>query len=269
MIPLIKKTLQGEYDFLKYSTPNSGKSLEDKVILFAFKREAAVPELCIKTVRNYSARDVVSRGFTNLQRLNTLTAGSAHERLFPKALSLYDDGEHAFSVETAVRGRRERLTRTTLERVVQTYTAFQAHVAERALRPLDELADGLLSPELRAHYDSLPPSSVRLPRVLQLGDLTEDNVLLEGQDVRIVDFDRVGEIDLPGFDLFGLLRRFDGAQTRALCAAYMPAYLEAIGAEGDGPYERLLFLYFVAERTVRKTGRDSAQHLIGEFNSLL
>lgn len=252
MIPLIQKTLQGEYDFLKYSTPNSGANREDKVIFLAFPQGSGMPSRCIKTVRTYEAKEVIHKGFKNLQKLNALTKDSAYERLFPQALGLYDDGEQIFSIEEAAQGRRERLTPAMLGELLETYTGFQAHIAHGPLRSADQFAQELLPPELYAHYQKLPHADLQLPRVLQLGDLTEDNVLVSAQGPQVVDFDHVGLVELPGFDLFALLRRLDPRRARARWEEVLPTYLSAIGAQGGGPYDRLLFLCVAAERTLRK-----------------
>ena len=290
MIPLIRSTLNTipafsknaeELSFIKYSTPTSGKTLNDKVIFLAFKHEAAFPFLCIKTVRNYGARETIVRSFNNLRQLNTLTAGSRYEQMFPHALHLYDDGEHIFSIETACPGGRVNFNRTILRTVVGEYIGFQAHVAKRPLRDVDELKDmmihtcGLSEPdqrELRQFYDSLPGTPVRLPIVVQLGDLTEDNMLFSRERTYIVDFDLVGVIDVPGFDLFGLFFRFNQEETAVLAREYFPDYFAQIGAEiGSNEYTRLLFLYYVAERTLRKPyllKTMSTEKIIADFSRL-
>ncbi|MSU74062.1 hypothetical protein EXS56_02900 [Candidatus Kaiserbacteria bacterium] len=290
MITLIHNTLKtlphlsGDLDglsFIKYSTPTSGKTLDDKVIFLAFKLGMMAPFLCIKTVRNYGARETIVRSFNNLKQLNRLTAGSRYEQLFPRALHVYDDGEHIFSIETACSGGRAILDRTILQTVVGEYTGFQAHVAKRPLREVDELAEHTIRTcglseldqnELRRFYDSLPVTPVRLPSAVQLGDLTEDNMLFSHERIFIVDFDMVGIVDVPGFDLFGLLFRFNQKETAALVREYFPDYFAKIGAEiGDNEYARLLFLYYVAERTLRKPyliKTLSAKKIIVDFSRL-
>ena len=120
MIKLINKTIASELSgvlggkdtqlsFLKYSTPNSGKNLDDKVIFLVFKSGAKEPFLCVKTVRNYSSKGRVVENFNSLKKLNELTYGSEHQNLFAKALYLYDDGENVFSIEPACKGRKTKL----------------------------------------------------------------------------------------------------------------------------------------------------------------
>lgn len=290
MITLIHNTLKtlphlsgnlDELSFIKYSTPTSGKTLDDKVIFLAFRQGALSPFLCIKTVRNYGAREIIVRSFNNLKQLNTLTAGSRYEQLFPRTLHVYDDGEHIFSIETACPGGRTNLNRTILRAVVEEYIGFQAHIAKRPLRDVNELAEHTIRKcglseldknELWRWYDSLPVTHTRLPSAIQLGDLTEDNMLFSRERIYIVDFDLVDIVDLPGFDLFGLFFRFDREGTAALVREYFPDYFAKIGAEvGDATYTRLMFLYYVAERTLRKPyllKTMSAEKIIIDFSRL-
>lgn len=287
MIPLIRSTIRAlpvanteELSFLKYSTPNSGRTLQDKVIFLAFGPDAASPSLCIKTVRNYGARNTIRRSFENLKSLHAATAGKPSERLFARAVHLHDDGENIFSVETACEGERVRLTEESLEKVVRAYVEFQSEVAAPPLRGMEELLPAVLGisglreedrKELEMFFDSLPSSSLKLPHVLQLGDLTEDNLLLSPERLSIVDYDRVGEVDLPGFDLLGLFTRFDSARAKELCEQYLPEYFVQIGAEGRGPLSRVLFLYYIAERTVRKPYHlkdATAGDIIADFSRL-
>ncbi len=287
MIHLMRQALKnvpaaplGEASFLKYSTPNSGKSLADKVIFLVFAPGAATPSLCIKTVRSYGAREAIVRSFENLKTLNGATAGSPSEALFARALHLHDDGEHVFSVETACEGSRARLSLANFETAIEEYIRFQAHVALPPLRGAEELAIGVLRDcdlgpqdkgELLRFFDALPPTSFKLPHALQLGDLTEDNMLFSSSGMRIVDYDRVGAIDLPGFDLFGLCLRFARERSHELCEKHLREYFARIEAEGRGSLVRLLFLYYVAERTIRKshrTGDDTASSIIADFSRL-
>lgn len=277
MLTLIRQTLAmlpetraaGELSFLKYSTPNSGKSPHDKVLFFAFAKGACVPLVVVKTVRDSRGREVIMCGFENLTRLHSLVKGSRFENLFAAPLHLHDD-EQIFSVETACGGERKRLDRAHLARVIHEYTAFQEHIAATPLRGLDELAERIVGDRdaLADFYRSLPPSELKLPHVLQLGDLTEDNVLFSSAGISIVDTDYAGVIDLPGFDLVGLCSRFDPSNAKRLCAKYLPAYFSRIGAKGAGPLDRLYFLCYVAERTVRKAKPLPAQELIAGFSEL-
>lgn len=252
MMSTIAKRLGEELEFIKFSTPTSGRFLHDKVILLAFKKGQAQPSYCVKTVRAAAGNDSIVRGHHNLTKLNALVAGSTSERVFAKAIALYED-EQMISIETALPGVRARLTRAMLPRVAAVCAAYEARTVVGEAQPLEYWADKL-SPALRAYFDTLPPCDMALVPALQLGDLTEDNLLFNGSEVYVVDYDRFGEIDLPGFDLFGLLYRFDRARIKSLCAEFMPGRTAT----------RLLFLYYALERTVRKPHERLAEEDIIE-----
>ncbi len=289
MMQLIEKVIRKELSglsadislsFLKYSTGASGKKLEDKVIFFVFKQEEKTPFLCVKTVRNYAAADVVRRNFDNLNRLNELTSGSPYQNFFAKAIYLHDDGENIFSMETASPGKRVTLDSKKLAVLVERYTGFQAHVAgqgrltqnlkqyvEESLRAL-ELPEGDRL-ELLKFYNSLSSEEIVLPKLVQHGDLTEDNIIFSKSGPSVIDCDYLGVVDIPGFDLFGLFYRHSRKDAKTLCHKYLPDYFEKIGAEvSKDSYLQLFFLYYLLERTVRKRYflmRVSAFELIAGF----
>lgn len=267
--------------FLKYSTPNSGKSLNDKVIFLVFKQGSEEPFLCVKTVRQYGARNVIVRNYNTLQKLNSLTTGSPHGNLFATPLYLYDDGEQVFSIETACRGRKMKFDARTLQKVVEIYTDFNSYVAKNIpCVELGQFADELISTSglqasdqavLREFIKTFSHLSVTLPRIIQHGDLTEDNVLIANDHIAIIDCDFTGITDMPGFDLFGLFFRHDRKHVRELCKTYLPVYFERIGStlptEG---YETLYFLWYLIER-IRKSAVEqgqSAAKLISDFQHL-
>lgn len=257
MMSTIAHKLGEDLEFIKFSTPTSGRFLHDKVILLAFKKGEAKPAYCIKTVRAPQGNDAIVCGHENLTKLNALVAGTASEHVFAKAIALYG-GDEVVSVETALPGVRARLTREMLPRVAAVCNAYEACTALGTPKPLAHWA-AHLPPKLRAYYDTLPPCDTELTPALQLGDLTEDNLLFNGSEVQVVDYDRFGEIDIPGFDLFGLLYRFDRARIKSLCAEYMPGRTAP----------RLLFLYYALERTVRKPHeRVPEQDIIDGFTKL-
>ena len=292
MIPLIRKIIEdklpgfagdsGAYlSFLKYSTPASGRNLNDKVIFLVFKPGAAEPFLCVKTVRNYAAKEVVARNFSNLKKLNMLTAKSPYSRLFARALYLHDDGENVFSIETACPGRRIKLNKKKLSGIVAEYVGFQEYLAKRNSGFIDGVRrfaeetvahSGLEETDKREilrFMESLPFAKMKLPRLIQHGDITEDNILMSKSGLHIVDCDFVGITDLPGFDLFGLFFRFNCFEAEKLCYEYLPEYFKRIGADlsGNG-YEGLFFLYYFIERALRKTyllKGASAGSIISDF----
>jgi len=292
MIGLIHKTIVDKFpdivggidtslSFLKYSTPTSGGSLNDKVIFLVFKDKEKVPFLCIKTVRNYDAKEVIVQNFNNLKKLNILTVGSSYSHLFAQALYLHDDGENIFSIETSCNGRRMKLNKKKLKDVVAEYIDFQEYIAKRNSKITTDAKEfvkemiaqselkELDKEELLRFVTSLPLVNIKLPRLIQHGDLTEDNMLLSKNGLCIIDYDFVGITDIPGFDLFGLFNRYNKHETKKLCYEYLPEYFERIGAELEGnKYEGLFFLYYFIERTLRKPHplkSESAKRIISDF----
>lgn len=272
-------------DYLKYSTITSGAGLDDKVIFLVFKNHSSTPFLYLKTVRNYEAKEAVSRNFNNLKKLNALTAGSSYDRLFAQALYLHDDGENIFSIETACLGKRVNRDREKLRAVVTDYIGFQEYLAKSSaysLRDIEQLAtetvikSGLNERDqhklLEYITDKLPRTEVRLPRIIQHGDLTLDNLLLSESGLCIIDYDYVGSSDIPGFDLFGLFRRFNRADLTKLCKEYFPMYFEKIGGKfGGDNYRRLWFLYHLTEHTQGKShnsGEALFERIISDFKRL-
>ena len=288
---VIKEHLAGyvsEKDFplsyLKFSTVTSGSGLNDKVIFLVFKNRASLPFLCLKTVRNYEAKQAILRNFNNLKILNTLVAGSPYVRIFAQAIYLYDDGENIFSIETACPGERVKLDKKKLKVVMADYFGFQEYLAKRgdgSTRGIEQLAKETVTKsgfnesdqhKLLGYLAQLSPTNIRLPRVIQHGDLTLDNILLSENGLCIIDYDYVGSSDIPGFDLFGLFHRFNRADLPKLCKEYFPTYFKKIGGEFlDDNYRGLLFLYYLIELTQGKlhnSENTSFEQVISGFERL-
>ncbi len=295
MIKLFEKVIKehlaehiSEKDFplsyLKFSTVTSGSGLNDKVIFMVFRNGTSSPSLCLKTVRNYGAREAILRNFNNLKTLNTLTLGSHYVRLFAQALYLYDDGENIFSVETVCLGKRIRLNKERLKIVVTDYSDFQKYLAQQdknSMRDIKQLAEetaiksGLNESDrhqLLKYIVRKLPTSITLPRIIQHGDCTSDNLLWSKNGLCIVDYDYVGNSDIPGFDLFGLLHRFDRVGLSSLCKEYFPAYFKKIGGKSlDGNYRGLFLLYHITEYVQSKphNSKDiSFTQIVSDFEHL-
>lgn len=276
-----------KFSFMKYSTPTSGTNLSDKVLFFVFKNKESTPVLCVKTVRNYGARETIVRVFNNLKKMNELTLGSVHSRLFAEAKYLHDDGENIFSIESACPGNRVKLNLSTLSKIVSEYVNFQQYLAEKKESPLvslEQFADDLVAKsgfkekeklEIKEFFLKLSGGGVKLPRLIQHGDVTEDNILLSKDGLYFLDCDLVGLVDIPGFDLFGLFYRYDPYSAKDLCYKYLPDYFAKIGVEmdaGDNNNDRLFFLYFLIESVIRKPyklGSISVNGLISNFKKII
>jgi len=267
--------------FLKYSTPNSGKSLDDKVIFFVFKANEKNPFLCVKTVRTYLAKNTVIKNFDNLKKLNDLTNNSKYENMFAKALYLFDDGENIFSIETVCPGIKTKLNKKRLEIVTKKYIDFQEYLARnnngQFITDIEQFVkDIIIQSELKESdkkkilqfIGQMSFKGIRLPRIIQHGDVTEDNILLEKDSVSIIDCDFVGFTDMPGFDLFGLFYRFDKYKSKKLCYEYFPEYFIKIRADiGVDKYDNLFFLYYFLEHLRKKylLEKVSADEIISDF----
>ena len=292
MINLIYKTIAKEIPnvvgrkklyFLKYSTHSASQLPNAKVIIFAFREGVAVPTLVIKTVRSYERKGTILRNFDNLSMLNETVAGSPYAEIFPKALFLHDDGENVFSVETACPGRRIKLDQATFDVVVSQYTDLAQFLARKengSLIALEILADEMIESsgfndrdrtEIKKFFLTLAPDNIAVPRLLQHGDITEDNLLLSEGGLHIMDCDLVGRIHLPGFDLFGLFYRYKPQLIEQVCYKYLPGYFQSIGAQVGENYHRLFFLYFFTERVIRKVHlleRLSAEQVIADYKKI-
>lgn len=286
---IIKKSLSkhnpdSKLSFLKFSTPASGRNLDDKVIFLVFKENTSAPFLCVKTVRNYGAKEKIVQNFNNLKKLNTLTADSKYKDLFAQALYLYDDKENIFSIETACQGKRAKLNKEELNIVVEGYVGFQEYIAKNKVDFIDDIENftkNMITQSRLTELDKqeiiqfialLPISGIRLPKLIQHGDVTEDNILLSKNKVCIVDCDFVGITELAGFDLFSFFKRLNQFDTRKLCYEYLPKYFAKIGANvEDSKYEGLLFLYYFIEHTLRKPyllENISAKKIISDFKNI-
>lgn len=251
-------------NFLKFSTVTSGAGLNDKVIFMVFKNHANLPFLCLKTVRNYEAKHSILRNFRNLQKLNTLTNNSPFEHMFARALHLHDDGENIFSIETACVGDKVGKDKQKLMVAIRDLIDFQEFLvnrSDRVLRDGKQLAEEAIKrAELGESdrnkflkYFSVLSLDINLPRIIQHGDLTPDNILLSRDRLCVVDYDDVGNTDIPGFDLFSLFRRFSRADFLELSDKYFPIYFKKIGGKFDANnYRGLLFLYNFIEYTQKK-----------------
>ncbi|MBI2673868.1 MAG: phosphotransferase [Candidatus Zambryskibacteria bacterium] len=270
--------------YLKFSTVTSGSGLNDKVIFLVFKNHASLPFLCLKTVRNYEAKQAILRHFHNLKKLNVLTAESSYARLFAQALYLHDDGKNIFCIETACLGERIKLNKERLKIVLADYLGFQEYLAKRdnsPMRDIKQLAEEtaiksglneLDRHKLLEYITQKPPTSIKLPRIIQHGDFTLDNLLWSKNGLCIIDYDYVGNSDIPGFDLFGLLHRFDQADLSSLCKKYFPEYFKKIGGESlDDNYRGLLLLYHMTEYAQSKPHNSediSFAQIISDFEQL-
>lgn len=207
-----------ELSFMKVSTPASGKELNrGKVLIFVFEKNEIFPTLCVKTARTYSGGEIIKLNFSHLQLLTDSLVNTAHKDLFAKPLHIYDDNKIIFSIESACQGEMFSSQNKSIASVFEKYTQWQESLTNSTARTLriqdlnkiaTDFIDALLcseetKTELSNYYKSfaLDPET-ELPELLQHGDMTPDNVLVNGENIHIVDYDYVGLSRIPGFDLF-------------------------------------------------------------------
>jgi hypothetical protein len=213
--------------FMKFSTPTSGMVADKgKVLIFVFEEGEISPTLCIKTTRIYSAVSIIKRNHDNLKLLQEGVTGSEYAQMFAKPLYLYDDGSIIFSVETVCPGAIFSAGTHGVESVMDKYIAWQSYLA-RGINEFRELENG-----------------IRLPVLVQHGDMTPDNVLVLNQEVYLIDCDYAGKGWLPGFDLFNFLSKLklSPEMLRYYYELHFPRYFKSIGAHIES-YEILIPFY--------------------------
>lgn len=282
-----------DLSFMKMSTsePEHGTG-ESKILLFGFEAGEKQPTVCVKTVRTYSAREVIKRNHDNLQLLVDGVRGSEHIGMFARPLYLYDQNNLVFSVESVCDGIRLSQAKKNINMVIDKYIAWQAHLAAspEKLLSFDDLADlandaikslGLSENSalvLQTYYRELAlDSNISLPVLIQHGDLTLDNILISGEQIYLIDYDHVGVSKLPGFDLFNLFFKFAdrlGESLSVNCERYLPQYFRSIGARiAPGAYASILFIHYLQERQrkmhLRAYGEKSGEEIVSNFRSLV
>ncbi|HRZ30058.1 MAG TPA: phosphotransferase [Candidatus Paceibacterota bacterium] len=274
--------------FLKLSTASLGRySEEGKVLIFVFEDRQASPTLCIKTVRRYSAGDLIKRNYHNLQVLEKETRGSSFIDMFARPLDFYDDGETIFVIETICPGSMFSAQIQKMSIVIEKYTAWQTYLARLSneawtIFDIQELVFDLIesltlaeeSPlVLHDYYNRLNLDfNIRLPRIVQHGDMTPDNVLISDKNVYLIDYDYVDFTRLPGFDLFNFLMKSKSQKNffPDNYERYFLEYFKMIGAEVEA-VEGLLFVYYLLEikRKNNRGGQKNSQEIIKDFSALI
>jgi len=273
-------------NFLKFSTAGSGGGIYNKVIFLVFKKNAKEPFLVIKTVRKYSDKKIITTAFQNLNNLNKIISGSKYEKMFPRALYVYDDTDMKmiFSIETACRGIRMNTDDKNLHHIINHYFNFQKYLSEKENNPPIDLlqyfatlinqlnfeheSKAKLASYFKNMYDGGKIRTVRA--ISQHGDLTADNAFLENGGLCLVDCDLFGAINLTGFDLFHLLIRCGGKNFKAHYRKYFKEYFHIIG-DNILIEPHLLFIYYIQDLVLKKidSGRIGVDEILDGFKKLL
>lgn len=280
-------TSEPKLSWLKVSTPSSGAAGKiGKVLLLVFEAGVSQPTLCVKTVRAYSDKELIIRNYHNLEGVYANIKDTKFREMFARPLELYDDGAAIFSIESACIGVMP-VTQEQLGVVLEHYTAWQTHLASQAKQVLDrEDLSAMINAVLgsldlphdvekvvRDYVEAHPISSqIQIPKLLQHGDLTPDNVLVSGNQVFLLDYDYVGEHYLAGFDIFNFLAKIvlNNGTPYDKCQRYLSRYFQQIGATIE-VHEGLLFIYYLQElaRKKNKAVGKTSEELINQFTALL
>lgn len=264
--------------FVKFNTPGSPLRAYPKLLLFCFEAGAMYPSFCIKTVR--SARDNLSidHGYQKLKEINTLTEPGPATITFPRALACVRIDGIAYSIETAVKGRRASMSEA--HRVLSAYIAFQ-HSLSRLQETSDKFQYGTnlinavdlkkdVRAELHKHWASIAHSSQydTVTLMPQHGDFTIDNILVSEHAVTLVDADRYASRGLCGYDLFHFLARDTGLGLK--CTEYMRSYMRMFRNDGGFDISDVFLWYLTNWAEKQKDGAADASEIpvsVEHFNT--
>ncbi|MDO8620913.1 MAG: hypothetical protein Q7R31_01395 [Candidatus Levybacteria bacterium] len=221
------KTPLAPLSFMKISTPASGRELgKGKILIMVFEEGEVWPTLCVKTTRMYSTGEIIKRNQNNLKLLEEGVLGSLYAQMFAKSLYLYDDGSVIFCIESVCPGIRFSARPYNVELVMKKYIAWQSYLAQNTTK-----------------FQTFE-NDIRLPMIVQHGDMTPDNVLVSGENIYLIDYDNVGENQLAGFDIFNFLSKLRRSPEviNFYYEEYFPRYFKSIGAQVES-YEDILPFY--------------------------
>ncbi|HLP44006.1 MAG TPA: hypothetical protein VK145_01890 [Candidatus Nanoarchaeia archaeon] len=291
MIQVIKEIIQknkqwldnpeSELSFLKMNTPASGTLPHaGKVLIFVFEKGKKTPTLCIKTTRTYEAGETIKKNYENLV---TLSQFSNEAITTAKPLLLFDNKEVVLSFESVCPGTKFSSGITSVDTVLGAYILWQKDLKSSKVLFAPDLntvtlqtisALGLPNESEEAlirKYDSLgEDSKFSLPELIQHGDMTPDNVLVDGAKVYLVDYDYVGLSKVPGFDIFHFLSKTvkQTGEFKSYCELYLHKYFDAIGGNVQN-IDKLLFTYHMQESLRKGTGTKNGNEIVSDFESLI
>lgn len=242
-------------DWLKIHAGEGWRS--KKVGFFVFNNKK--PVIFVKTVRQEEDNKLIEENFACLKKIYEVDKQSV-----PQPLYLGDCQGLKFSLETAIIGRQFHSCKkeADLNSFLSWFYDFQKsmkqeksislnneleRLANRFIdlyQPVEETKDLInkLAKELKTDVDNLI-----LPAIIQHGDLTPDNVLNDGGQIKVIDWDHFGKIDLPLFDLLTFLQRWSGSRDVYFVSKYLKiieAYLQEFGIKRQA-LKALVFSYYL------------------------
>jgi hypothetical protein len=207
-------------DFLK---THAGQAIRNKKVgFFVFNHNK--PIIFAKTVRDKKLNSIITDGFDKLKAIN----GCLKDNSVPEAICCDHYQDTAFSLEGAINGKQFHSFKRPedLKKFLEWFFRFQQSMKngkEMNGDRLQEYLASLVNDFIRAYCleDDLVSlinnivgdlrqeiNSLKLPLVVQHGDLTPDNALIDNNQVKVIDWDNFGKINLPLFDLLVFLQRW-------------------------------------------------------------
>lgn len=201
---------------------HAGTGMRNPKVSFVFLRNGA-PSLFLKTVRFPADASVVMHAHECLRRMNALLRGTPLADAVPQAVWVDTCAGVPVSAESLMGGRPLRAVdageRTTALGWIEAYAknavrrdahlnvseTFSGHVAglrSNNAELLSEINGAFRQLLAAAGGDALP-----LPAVSAHGDMTPSNMLMDAGGVRVIDWDRAGDITVPLFDVLTFCER--------------------------------------------------------------
>jgi len=260
-------------DFLK---THAGQATRNKKVgFFVFNQDK--PLIFVKTIRENIYNSVIEDGFERLKSINNhLKDGSVPRPIY---CGYYQNT--AFSLEDAIGGKQFHSFKKPedLERFLKWFFKFQQLMKQNKERKGDQLIDylkdlvhkftSLYDPEedlkalIQKNVGDLEKEigSLSLSLVSQHGDLTPDNVLIDNNQIKVIDWDNFEKINLPLFDLLVFLQRWSAIRDISFVREYdniIKKYLDEFSIDKKA-LKLLVFCYYLLDFLRKKeilTGYD-------------
>ena len=248
-------------DFLKI---HAGQATRNKKVgFFVFNKQ--IPIIFVKTIRESKDNMIIEEEFEKLKNAYKKN----NERLAPKPIYLGEYQSMKFSLEEAVVGTQFHSFNKEkhLNLFLNSFLDFQARMEkekkltkEELSHYLEKLSDGFIKLFKTEDYltnliknitKTLKNNNLSvMPLISQHGDLTPDNVLINNQrEVKIIDWDNFGKIELPLFDLLVFLQRWSGIRAVGFVNDYIKTiedYLDKFNINKKS-LKLLVFCYYLLD----------------------
>lgn len=269
-----------DISFLKLNTPISGNGLGNKVLFMVFIDSKTYPYVVVKTVRSMTDHEVIRKSFSNLVKLNRLTQNTDFFDMFPKALMIEDVADNCWSVESFCTGHKPNM-RTDFGSIFDWYCSLSKliHLQSKATLIIDSThakkiinqftgSKEIIS-TLNSYVDKLFDSGpIEIPAIQQHGDFTIDNILIDGDKIRVIDCDLFGNIVVPGYDIFHIIVRNNDITKKE---TYLKKYFDTLEIEAVLD-KRILFVYFLHDLDIKRDyilAKETPASIIEKFELMV